>query len=143
MKILQATFFLLVAMMIFAVKSQAQVVVIANPNVSAESVSKADLSKVYTGATTQIAGSHVVPTLLKQGTTHSDFLTNYVGQAPVSLLVIWRGLVLSGQATMPKTFDSEEELVKYVAHTPGAIGYIGKSTPHEGVKTLTVSLNRH
>jgi len=143
MKLLQATFFLSVAMMLFAAKSQAQVLVIANPGISAESVSKADLSKVYTGATTQIAGSHVVPTLLKQGTVHNDFLSNYIGQAPVSLLVIWRGLVLSGQATMPRTFDSEDDLIKYVAHTPGAIGYIGKSTPHEGVKILTVSLSRH
>jgi ABC-type phosphate transport system substrate-binding protein len=143
MKTLQAIFFLLIAMILFAAKSQAQVLVIANPNVNTNSVSKADLSKVYTGATSQIGGSHVVPALLKQGTIHTDFLTNYVGQAPVSVLVIWRGLVLSGQATMPRTFDSEEDLVKYVAHTPGAIGYIDKSTPHEGVKSLTVSLSRH
>jgi hypothetical protein len=29
-------------------------------------------------------------------------------------------------------------VVEYVAHNPGAIGYIGKGTPHEGVKILQV-----
>jgi hypothetical protein len=39
---------------------------------------------------------------------------------------------------MPRTLDSETALVEYVAHTAGAIGYIGKSSPHEGVKILAV-----
>jgi hypothetical protein len=29
-------------------------------------------------------------------------------------------------------------VVEYVAHTTGAVGYIGKATPHEGVKVLGV-----
>ena len=39
---------------------------------------------------------------------------------------------------MPKSIDSEAAMVEYVAHNPGAIGYIGKATPHEGVKVLAV-----
>lgn len=138
MKISRVSFFLYVAVMLFAARLQAQVLVIVHPEMSAESVSKADLSKVYTGTASRIAGTHVVPVLLKEGSVHSDFLTNSIGKSPVSLIVIWRGLVLSGQATMPKTFNSEEELVRYVARTPGAIGYIDKSTPHDGVKVLTI-----
>jgi hypothetical protein len=29
-------------------------------------------------------------------------------------------------------------MVEYVAQTPGAVGYVGKSAPHEGVKVLDV-----
>jgi ABC-type phosphate transport system substrate-binding protein len=39
---------------------------------------------------------------------------------------------------MPKSLDSDAAVVAFVAHTAGAIGYIGKATPHEGVKVLTV-----
>jgi ABC-type phosphate transport system substrate-binding protein len=39
---------------------------------------------------------------------------------------------------MPKSLDSDAAVVEYVAHNPGAIGYIGKSAPHEGVKVLSV-----
>jgi hypothetical protein len=39
---------------------------------------------------------------------------------------------------MPRALDSEKAIVEYVEATPGAIGYILKTTPHEGVKVLTV-----
>jgi ABC-type phosphate transport system substrate-binding protein len=39
---------------------------------------------------------------------------------------------------MPKSLDSEAAVVDYVAHNPGAIGYISKATPHDGVKVLAV-----
>ena len=47
-------------------------------------------------------------------------------------------LLFSGQAVMPKTLNSDAAVIEYVAHTPGAIAYIGKSVPHEGVKILVV-----
>jgi ABC-type phosphate transport system substrate-binding protein len=39
---------------------------------------------------------------------------------------------------MPKSLESESAMVEFVAHNPGAIGYISKATAHEGVKVLTV-----
>jgi ABC-type phosphate transport system substrate-binding protein len=39
---------------------------------------------------------------------------------------------------MPKSLDSDAEVVAFVAHNPGAIGYISKASPHDGVKVLTV-----
>jgi hypothetical protein len=58
--------------------------------------------------------------------------------SPVTLLVAWRSLVMSGQASMPKSFDSESAAVDYVSHTAGAIGYINKATPHDDVKVLSL-----
>ena len=39
---------------------------------------------------------------------------------------------------MPRSFDSEAELVQSVATTAGAIGYIAEDTPHEGVLVLAL-----
>ncbi|HEY3707082.1 MAG TPA: hypothetical protein VGL22_18625 [Terracidiphilus sp.] len=123
----------------FCIRTHAQVIVVANPAVSAGSISKAELRDVFTGASTSVHGARVKPALLKEGPAHSEFLTNYVGRSPVTFIMSWRGLVLSGQATMPRTFDTEAALVDYVSRTPGAIGYVSKSAPHDSVKVLTVN----
>lgn len=117
----------------------AQVVVIANPTVAAAAISRADLRDVFTGASTSVRGaSRIVPILLKDGAIHEEMLTFYIGKSDAAFRATWRSLIFSGQGVLPKSVDTETSVVDFVAHTPGAIGYIGKATPHEGVKTLVV-----
>jgi len=123
---------------IFIVQAKAQVIVIANPSVKASDVSKNDLKDVFTGASTSLGGANVVPILLKAGTAHEEFLQAYIGKNDTSYRAGWRSLVFSGQGTMPKSLDTDSAVVEFVAHNAGAIGYIGKATPHEGVKVLGV-----
>jgi ABC-type phosphate transport system substrate-binding protein len=119
--------------------AHAQAIVIANPGVKAADVSKGDLKDVFTGGATSLKdGSQVTPVLLKSGSAHDEFLSAYVGKNDTAFRAGWRSLVFSGQATMPKSLDSEAAVVEYVAHNAGAIGYISKATPHEGVKVLAV-----
>jgi len=124
---------------VFEAQARAQAIVIANPSVKSADVSKGDLRDVFTGTASSLKdGSHVTPVLLKSGAAHDDFLSEYVGKNDTAFRASWRSLVFSGQATMPKSLDSETAVVDFVAHNPGAIGYIGKATPHDGVKVLTV-----
>jgi ABC-type phosphate transport system substrate-binding protein len=123
----------------FSVHVEAQAVVIANPSVKSDEITKNELRDVFTGETKNLKdGSHVVPVLLQQGPTHTEFLADYVHVPDTMLRQDWRRLMFAGQAIQPKTFDDEAAVVAYVAHTPGAIGYIGKGTAHEGVKVLIV-----
>ncbi len=125
--------------LVFATRIQAQVIVIANPSVKATEVSKSDLRDVFTGNATSLPdGSRVVPILLKAGTIHEEFLQVYIGKNDTAYRAGWRSLVFSGQASMPKSLDGDAAVVEFVAHNPGAIGYISKASPHEGVKVLTV-----
>ena len=120
-------------------RSQAQVLVIANPGVKATEISKSDLKDVFTGNSTSLKdGSHVVPILLKAGTSHEEFLQVYIGKSDTAYRAGWRSLVFSGQASMPKNLETDAAVVEFVAHSNGAIGYIGKATPHDGVKVLAV-----
>jgi hypothetical protein len=130
---------LLAAASIFAVPAQAQVIVIANSSIKSSDVSKSDLKDVFTGASSSLKdGSHVTPVLLKGGADHDAFLSEYMGKNDTAFRAGWRSLVFSGQASMPKSLDSDAAVVDYVAHNAGAIGYIGKASPHEGVKVLAV-----
>ena len=127
------------ATLVLCQRVRAQVVVIANPSVKATDISAADLRDVFTGASSTLkGGSQVVPVLLKQGAVHEGFLSLYVGKSDSAFRAYWRSLLFSGQGVMPQTLDSEAAMVDFVARTPGAIGYVGRSTTHEGVKVLTV-----
>lgn len=139
MKKILSIFLFVVAAGVFAHQANAQAIVIANPSVKSAEVAKSDLKDVFTGASNSFKdGSHVAPVLLKSGAVNDEFLSAYVGKADGAFKASWRSLVFSGQASMPKTLDSEAAMVEYVAHTPGAVGYIGKGTAHDGVKVLSV-----
>ncbi len=113
--------------------------IIANPNVPVTGVSKTELRDIFTGASTSLKGDvQVTPVLLKQGAVQDEFLSLYIGKSDTAFRAGWRSVLFSGQGVLPKTLDSEAAVVEYVAHTPGAIGYIGRSAPHEGVKVLAV-----
>jgi hypothetical protein len=124
---------------VFARRAAAQDAVVANPSVKAMEVSSGDLRDVFTGAASSFKdGSHVTPVLLKSGPVNDSFLSLYIGKSDAAFRANWRSLLFSGQGVMPRSFDSEAALVDYVAHTPGAVGYIAKGSPHEGVKVLSV-----
>jgi len=138
MKKLLLSFLFVAAATVFMARANAQLV-IANNSVKASDVSKSDLRDVFTGASASLAdGSHVVPVLQKSGAAHESFLSTYVGKSDTALAATWRSLVFSGQRSMPKSIDSDAAVVDYVAKTPGAIGYIAKTSPHAGVKVLAI-----
>jgi ABC-type phosphate transport system substrate-binding protein len=122
-----------------AVRAPAQVVVIANSSVAAMNISKAELRDIFTGASSSLKGGmQITPVLLKQGAVNDEFLRLYIGKSDTGFRAGWRSILFSGQGVMPKTLDSEAAVVEYVSHTPGAIGYIGRSSLHEGIKILSV-----
>jgi hypothetical protein len=139
MKKIRVVFLLAATALVFSACTQAQVIVIANPSVKASDISKGDLRDVFTGNATSLPdGSRVVPILLKAGTVHEEFLQAFIGKNDTAYRAGWRSLVFSGQASMPKSLETDAAVVDFVLHSSGAIGYIGKASPHEGVKILTV-----
>ena len=139
MKKLLYALLLVASASIFVVQAKAQVIVIANPSVKTSEVSKNDLKDVFTGASTALpGGGNVVPILLKGGTVHEEFLQAYIGKNDTAYRAGWRSLIFSGQASMPKSVDGDAAVVAFVASNAGAIGYIGKASPHEGVKVLQI-----
>jgi len=138
-KIPPRTFSVLVAIWVWTLGLHAQLLVVANPEIKADSISRSELRSVFTGATFNLKdGTRVKPVLLKEGATHTKFVADELGTSETALLIDWRQRVFSGQATMPKTLGSEAEMVTYVAQTQGAVGYISEATPHDGVKVLAV-----
>jgi ABC-type phosphate transport system substrate-binding protein len=113
--------------------------IIANSEVKADSVSAEDLKAVYLLTKSSLSdGSHVTPVLEKGGAAHEAFVKEYVGKTDSALQTYYRSLVFTGKASMPKILGSDAEVTAYVAKTKGAIGYVSAAAATEGVKTLEV-----
>jgi hypothetical protein len=114
------------------------VIFVANVGVQISTIKASDLHAIFTGEKTRLAdGTHVVPVILKGGPVHEVFLKNYCGESPNEFRAQWQKAVFTGQGSMPRAFGSEAAVIDYVAQTPGAVGYVSRLSPHDGVKALT------
>jgi ABC-type phosphate transport system substrate-binding protein len=82
-------------------------------------------------------GSKVVVVVLKDGASH-DNLMKMLGKSTSQFSTGWKKLVFTGKGSMPEQVSSEDELVAFVAKTPGAIGYADVGKAKDGVKTVPV-----
>lgn len=113
--------------------------VIANLSVQADSMTVAELKGIFLGETRSLSdGSHVEPVLVKNGSAHEVFLRQIIGKTDDALRTYYRTQVFTGIGLMPKVLASEGDVLRYVANTRGAIGYVTPDFPVEAVKVLTV-----
>jgi ABC-type phosphate transport system substrate-binding protein len=116
----------------------ADVQVIANGSVSVSELSAADLKEIFLGNKTSVGGGDVEPVLAKGGPAHDAFLKTYVGKSEQGLNNHFKSLVFTGKGSMPKAFATDAEIVKYVAATKGAIGYISGAADAGAAKKIAV-----
>lgn len=128
----------LVAFVLCSAQVFSDVIVIANPSVTEDSLSARDVRDVFLGSRARLRSGAVTPVLQREGAAHEAFLSAYIGRTPVQFQTHWRNIVFTGRGRALASFDSETDLVEYVQETSGAIGYISASTPHDGVKVIAV-----
>ena len=130
-----------VAMLGSAHPVPAEVKVIANRSVGADSITVAELKQVYLEQTRLLGdGSHVAPVLERGGAASATFLKDFLDINDDALQSYYRTLVFTGRGSMPKALSSDSEVVAYVLKTRGAIGYVDVSADADGVKTLFISI---
>lgn len=69
---------------------------------------------------------------------HASFCKKVLNVFPHQMRRAWDRLVFSGTGQSPKEVKSEDELIKKVASTPGAIGYVKGDKTYDGVRVLEV-----
>jgi ABC-type phosphate transport system substrate-binding protein len=116
----------------------ADVQIIANASVAASELSANDVKEIFLGAKGAVAGSDVVPVLANDGAAHEAFLKTYIGKSDQGLRNHFKSLVFTGKGSMPKSFANDAEIIRYVAATKGAIGYISGSADPGAAKKITV-----
>lgn len=85
------------------------------------------LSPVDQSARSSVRAAFSERVLVKEGLDKISAVENY-----------WRQQIYSGRGAPPAVKTSDDEVRRFVASTPGAIGYVGEKADLTGVKTVTV-----
>jgi ABC-type phosphate transport system substrate-binding protein len=113
-------------------------VLIGNKNVAAEKLDAATVKAVFLGKKVAWDGAgRVTLAVLKAGPVADAFLQGAVDMNASAFNNHWRRLAMTGGGTAPKSFEKEEDLRKFVAETPGAIGFVDAASADASVATLT------
>jgi ABC-type phosphate transport system substrate-binding protein len=112
--------------------------VIANPSVAVAELTADALKDIFLGARTSIGGGAVEPVFEQSGAAHERFLKSYLGKSDSALRTYFKTLVFTGKGVQPKAFASDAEVVKYIATTKGAIGYVSASADTGGARKIQV-----
>ncbi|MES1168311.1 MAG: hypothetical protein ABUL61_03980 [Oleiharenicola lentus] len=111
---------------------------IGNKNVATEKLDAATLKSVFLGKKVAWDGAgRVTLAVLKGGPVADEFLKGAVDMTASAFNNHWRRLAMTGGGTAPKAFDKEEDLRKFVAETPGAIGFVDSASADATVSVLT------
>jgi hypothetical protein len=121
----------------FAATATAAPALIGHKNVAGEKLDAATVKAVFLGkkVSWESAG-RVTLAVLKGGPVADEFLQGAVGMTSSAFNNHWRRLAMTGGGTAPKSFDKEEDLRKFVAETPGAIGFIDAANADAAVALL-------
>ncbi len=128
----------LVSALAFATPAVAEETVIVNGASAVAGLSEDDLKDYYLGKKANWPdGSKVVVVVLKDGPSHEK-LMGKLGKSSSQFTTGWKKLVFTGKGAMPEQVGSEDDLVAFIAKTPGAIGYADAGKVKDGVKAVPV-----
>lgn len=116
------------------------VMIIANPNVSVTSPSQNAVRAMFAMKLLQWPDGQPVRVfvLADDNPLHRAFCKEVLDVYPYQLRQTWDRLVYSGTGQAPTEVGSEQEMLRKVASTPGALGYARKVKPGDRVRILSV-----
>ena len=99
------------------------VVLIGHKNVPAKLL-KEEVKQIFLGNKTRWADdAKITFVILNDKETYKLFLKDYVGRTYPQYQNYWKQQVFNGKGRMPLAFKDPAELIDFLAHTPGSIGF--------------------
>jgi hypothetical protein len=131
------TFALLAACALICARGAAAPVLIGNKTVAAEKLDAATIKSIFLGKKVAWDGAgRITLAVLKGGPVAEEYFKSAVGMTVSAFNNHWRRLAMTGGGTAPKSFEKEEELRKFVAETPGAVGFVDSANADDSVVVL-------
>jgi len=117
--------------------SAGEIRVITSQGTPVDTIDEGVIENIFLGKkSTWPDGKPVEFVVLKSGDTHDAFLAAYVKKSSAQFVLYWKTQVFTGKGKSPRFFDSESDLVAYVAGKDGVIGYVSAATDIAGAKVL-------
>jgi ABC-type phosphate transport system substrate-binding protein len=116
-----------------------EVVFVSNRDVPVASLGKEDIKKIFLGKKLNWEDGGKVVFVVQDRTDASDtFLKTFVRKNAYDYDLFWKKQVFTGKGQAPQAFSSDEGLIRFVAKTPGAIGYVSSGADVSDVKIIPV-----
>lgn len=114
--------------------------VIVHPSNGAQSLSRKQVSDAFLKKVTRWGDdSAIAPVDQKpRREVRAHFSRAMLGRSVAAVLAYWRQIVFSGRGVPPRQVRNDGQVVRYVRANRGAIGYVARGTPLEGVKVVQV-----
>ncbi len=130
---------ILVQQALFAGGASGQVAIIAHKGVSTDAIGKQQLLDFYTGDDRKWDDGVPVTVLdLKRKNATKKALYEYLGKSTSRMKSIWMKRMLAGEGDPPEAMESEDEMLRKVASTPGAVGFVSEFKVTNEVKILAI-----
>lgn len=120
--------------------SAEQVRIIVNANNKTKFITRKFLADVFLKKITFWEhGDSIIPVDLESDSeTRKDFSDQVMNRSVTAVRSYWQQMIFSGQAIPPVEFDTEEQVVQYVASHPNALAYVSsKTTLNPKVKVIS------
>jgi hypothetical protein len=112
--------------------------VIVNPANPATVVDRAFLAQAFLKKVRRWPdGQTILPVdLTRDSAVRRQWSLDLLGRSVDAVKNYWQQLIFAGRDLPPPELPSESDVVTYVLHNPGAIGYVSGAAPLHGAKVL-------
>lgn len=120
--------------------ANAGVAVITHPGVKEIGLSKNKLAQIYLGKIKNYSNGRTIKAvdLPKSSPAHKKFYKSVVKKSSSAVKRHWSKLKFTGKGKPPKELSNPRDVVKWVATTEGAIGYIDGKYLNKSVKVVLI-----
>lgn len=118
--------------------AHAGLAVVAHPSVAVSALSAEQVSQIYMGRATSLpGGAAVTPIDMPEGSPlRVQFASRVLGKNEQQLRSYWSRMIFTGKGQPPRSVASQDDVLRMVAATPGAIGYVDSKAVTPKVKVL-------
>ncbi len=126
------------ALALAAGAAQAGIAVIVNPQAGVEQLSKAQVKAIFLGKRKKLpSGEAAQPVNQDEASPlYAAFAKKVLGKSPARLKSYWSAQIFSGRATPPKAVGGDDAVKRFVASTPGGIGYVDSAAVDGSVRVV-------
>lgn len=130
-------FLLGVAALTLSAIAHAELVVIAHPGLSVDSLTHSQVSRIFFNQANRFPDGTPASPLDVSDASRDQFIRQVLNKTPQQVEKYWARMIFTGRARPPREVGPDE-VKKMVTQTPGAISYLDEEKVDKSVKAITL-----